>query len=94
MLAWHWFSRSGVFDRKIFDLCFVSDASRKYTTEVERRMRALSRVEAIGMSGTFCAFNHMGQFFCLKVLAMTMAEPGSRVSLRFKLEGNKGDLGR
>lgn len=25
---------------------------------------------------------------------MTMAEPGSRVSLRFKLEGTKGDLGR
>lgn len=25
---------------------------------------------------------------------MTMAEPGSRLSLRFKLEGTKGDLGR
>ena len=25
---------------------------------------------------------------------MTMAEPGSRVSLHFKLEGTKGDLGR
>lgn len=25
---------------------------------------------------------------------MTMAEPGSRVSLKFKLEGSKGDLGR
>lgn len=25
---------------------------------------------------------------------MTMAEPGSRVSLKFKLEGTKGDLGR
>lgn len=29
-----------------------------------------------------------------KVLAMTMAEPGSRLSLKFKLEGTKGDLGR
>ncbi len=25
---------------------------------------------------------------------MTMAEPGSRLSLKFKLEGTKGDLGR
>ena len=25
---------------------------------------------------------------------MTMAEPGSRMSLKFKLEGTKGDLGR
>jgi len=30
----------------------------------------------------------------LQVLAMTMAEPGSRLSLKFKLEGTKGDLGR
>eukprot|EP00903_Cladosiphon_okamuranus_P015551 g14356.t1 len=30
----------------------------------------------------------------LSVLAMTMAEPGSRMSLKFKLEGTKGDLGR
>ncbi|CAM9644994.1 unnamed protein product [Scytosiphon promiscuus] len=30
----------------------------------------------------------------LSVLAMTMAEPGSRLSLKFKLEGTKGDLGR
>lgn len=30
----------------------------------------------------------------MKVLAMTMAEPGSRMSLKFKLEGTKGDLGR
>lgn len=29
-----------------------------------------------------------------QVLAMTMAEPGSRMSLKFKLEGTKGDLGR
>lgn len=29
-----------------------------------------------------------------QVLAMTMAEPGSRLSLKFKLEGTKGDLGR
>lgn len=29
-----------------------------------------------------------------KVLAMTMAEPGSRTSLKYKLEGTKGDLGR
>ncbi|CAB1108308.1 unnamed protein product [Ectocarpus sp. CCAP 1310/34] len=30
----------------------------------------------------------------LSVLAMTMADPGSRVSLKYKLEGTKGDLGR
>lgn len=30
----------------------------------------------------------------LSVLAMTMAEQGSRLSLKFKLEGTKGDLGR
>lgn len=30
----------------------------------------------------------------LQVLAMTMAEPGSRLSLKLKLEGTKGDLGR
>ncbi|CAM9663790.1 unnamed protein product, partial [Ectocarpus sp. 6 AP-2014] len=30
----------------------------------------------------------------LSVLAMTMADPGSRVSLKYKLVGTKGDLGR
>lgn len=69
------------------------------TTNVKTKTRTRTRI-----CYTYCNNNHKTTtinnnqtnllLLLSQVLAMTMAEPGSRMSLKYKLEGTKGDLGR